>query len=256
MLRSRGAGLKSDRCASGLRRCCDRNHANGFGYGVQLMRTAISFILTLLAVLCVVILMASASEVFGQTGAMMPDVYPVFQNSAGSGPVANGFVCTTTSGTSTALSTFREYTNTTANQNPIRLNASGRAVNGATLVPIFLGPVQYRITLYAAGTGNTCNGVAMGAQVWQQDNVYDFGQLMAASLVTITSLNNRQFCASGANAGAKIVAAMALLPSTGGIVDCSNLQGAQTVSVDVFGSMTKPVVLILGAATFTASDGK
>ena len=163
------------------------------------MRTAISFILTLLTVLCVVLLMASASEVFGQTGAMMPDVYPVFQNSAGSGPVANGFVCTTSSGTSTALSTFREYTNTTANQNPIRLNASGRAVNGATLVPIFLGPVQYRITLYAAGTGNTCNGTTVGAQVWQQDNVYDFGQLMAASLVTITSLNNRQFCAAGAN---------------------------------------------------------
>ena len=218
------------------------------------MKTAISFILTLFAALCVVLLMASASEVFGQVGAMMPSVYPVFQNSAGSGPVANGFVCTTSSGTSTLQATFREYTNTTANQNPIRLNASGRAVNGATLVPIFLGPVQYRITLYAAGTGNTCNGVTMGAQVWQQDNVYDFGQLMAASLVTITSLNNRQFCAAaGANFGVKFTNAAALLPSTGGIIDCSNLQGAQTIASDVFTGQTKPILLIWPTGTASSS---
>lgn len=144
------------------------------------MKTLFSF---LFAIILLII------PAFGQTGGLMPNVYPVFTNVNGTTPVANGFVCTTTSGSATVLApTYREYTNTTANQNPIRLNSSGRAVNGSTLVPIFLGAVEYRIALYAAGTGNTCNTVAMGTKIWEMDHVYNLEQLLTAGLAAFTKI--------------------------------------------------------------------
>ena len=53
---------------------------------------------------------------------------------------------------------------------------------------------------------------------------------------------------SGADAGAKIAAAIADLPATGGTVDARGLEGAQTISTDVFSGVTKAVTLILTAA--------
>ncbi len=70
---------------------------------------------------------------------------------------------------------------------------------------------------------------------------------------TNSVINNRQYCFTGANAGIKITAAIAALPSTGGVVDCSNLQGAQTITTDVFTGITKPIILIFGAASYTVS---
>jgi hypothetical protein len=50
----------------------------------------------------------------------------------------------------------------------------------------------------------------------------------------------------GANASAKIIAAIASLPSTGGVVDGTMLQGTQTISSTiVIGSSTRPVTLLL-----------
>ncbi len=59
---------------------------------------------------------------------------------------------------------------------------------------------------------------------------------------------------AGATAGAKIQAAIDDLPSTGGTVDARGLEGAQVISTTVtVGSTTKPVQLLLGAATYTVS---
>ena len=58
---------------------------------------------------------------------------------------------------------------------------------------------------------------------------------------------------SGDDAGEKIAAAIADLPSTGGIVDARGLEGAQTCTGDVFSGVTKPVTLFLGACTCTLS---
>ena len=58
---------------------------------------------------------------------------------------------------------------------------------------------------------------------------------------------------TGADAGAKIAAAIADLPSTGGTVDARGLEGAQTISSDMFGGITKPVTLLLGATTLSLS---
>lgn len=79
----------------------------------------------------------------------------------------------------------------------------------------------------------------------------DFGNL---TNVSTAKLNNTETCVrSGATADVKIRAAIAALPSTGGIVDCTDLQGAQTISGLI--TIDKPVTLLLGYATFTMTKG-
>ncbi|GEM_PF-2859738 len=58
---------------------------------------------------------------------------------------------------------------------------------------------------------------------------------------------------SGADAGAKIAAAIADLPITGGTVDARGLEGTQTISTNPFFGVTKPVCLQLGASTYSLS---
>jgi hypothetical protein len=57
---------------------------------------------------------------------------------------------------------------------------------------------------------------------------------------------------SGENAGAKIAAAIANLPSTGGTVDARGIEGG-AISQDLFAGVTKPVTLLLGHGTYTFS---
>lgn len=200
------------------------------------------------------LLMASSNHVFGQNnGAMLPWARPNFITAAGA-LAANGFVCTTTTGTTTPLATFSEQTLTTANANPITLNAAGLPVSGANEIRIFLQSDSYRIAVYAAGTGNTCNGVTVGTLIRQMDNVYDLALLMTDDF-NPTILDNVVHCAqyAGATAGARMVAAIAALPATGGTVDCRGLEGAQTVSQNIFANNTRCFTLLLGAATYSAS---
>jgi hypothetical protein len=62
---------------------------------------------------------------------------------------------------------------------------------------------------------------------------------------------------AGADAGAKISAAITDLPATGGTVDARGLEGAaQVISSGLtLGSATKPVTLLLGAATYELQAG-
>lgn len=71
---------------------------------------------------------------------------------------------------------------------------------------------------------------------------------------TIMSDNKVQKCNafSGANAGAKIVACIAALPSTGGTADARGLEGAQTLT-NFWSGVTKPVTVLLGAGTYTTA---
>ena len=74
------------------------------------------------------------------------------------------------------------------------------------------------------------------------------------TLLGAAYLNAADF--SGVDAGAKIAAAIAALPTTGGTVDARGLEGTQTWASDPFVGVTKPVRLSLGAAThsITASS--
>jgi hypothetical protein len=195
-------------------------------------------------------ILLAAAPAFGQSSSIAPWITPQFKN--GNAPIANGFVCTTASGSATNwTATYQDSALGTPNQNPIRLNTAGEPVNGSSFVQIFLLPTSYRFTIYAAAplTGTKCNGVNVGALIRQVDPVYDLSELITAGLVTFTSINNRQYCTTGANFGAKFTAAVALLPGTGGIVDCSNLQGAQSITADVFTGVTKPITLIWPTGT-------
>ncbi len=58
---------------------------------------------------------------------------------------------------------------------------------------------------------------------------------------------------AGSDAGAKIAAAVATLPPSGGVVDARGFSGAQTVSTDPFSSSPTPAVVLLGSATFNTS---
>jgi parallel beta-helix repeat protein len=58
---------------------------------------------------------------------------------------------------------------------------------------------------------------------------------------------------SGADAGARIAACIADLPPTGGTCDARELEGAQSITSDVFSGVTKPGTLLLGAATYTVT---
>src|SRR3990167_2509171 len=143
-------------------------------------------IITALMVLFMLLMFLGAQEAFGQNnGSLPPWFWPAFPNSSGSGPAANGFVCTTTTGTTTPLATYSEQTLTTANANPITLNSAGRPVSGANEIRIYLQSASYRFTVYAAGTGNTCNGTTVVSQLRKVDNVYDYRQMIRTGLVQV-----------------------------------------------------------------------
>lgn len=73
--------------------------------------------------------------------------------------------------------------------------------------------------------------------------------------LTAGSINNREYCLGSGTFAVQVNAAQALLPATGGVVDCSNLQGVQPTSPGVtLGSSSKPVQLVLGpGVTITLS---
>lgn len=203
----------------------------------------------------IILILGSATEVFGQNnGGLLPALPPSFLNASGT-VAASGRICTTTTGTSTSLATYSNAALTTALPNPIVLDALGRpTTNGTTRASIYLTAASYRIALYAAGTGNTCNATAVGTQIWVQDGVYDLAQMQTLTFST-RNLNGVRQCSefTGATAGARIISAIADLPSTGGTVDCRGLEGAQSITADPFVGVTRQVHLILGAATFTLS---
>lgn len=202
------------------------------------------------------VLFLCGCPLFAQTsGAFMPALPPTFSGASG-GPASLGKLCTLKAGTTTTWqAVYTDSALAVPFANPIHLNSIGQPLtvnNGTSTSAIYLsatGGGNYKMILYAAGTGNTCNGEAVGAAIWTRDNVYDLGELIVNGLVTLTSVNNRQYCTAAGNFDAKFTAAAALLPSTGGIVDCSNLQGAQTISSDVFTGVAKPITLLWPSAT-------
>lgn len=201
-------------------------------------RSIVVFICAATLTMCV------REPVFAQnTGALLPDVLPVFPNASGSGVNANGFVCTEVSGTNTALLTYQDSALTLANQDPIRLNAAGRASNMGAEVSIFLQPQSYRIVIFAPGTTNSCNGVSVGATIRTVDNVYDLAQIFAP--FGSVNCNNQ----SGANAGAKFTACVAALPAIGGIADMTQVACPQIFATDVFSGVTKNVEVYIPACT-------
>jgi hypothetical protein len=108
----------------------------------------------------------------------------------------------------------------------------------ATCVPAFniTGFAVGQIPLAKVVTGASAITTVTDVRTWFVDS-NSYGPVCRADLMP------------GADAGAKIAAAIAALPSTGGTVDARGLEGPQTISQNVFAGVTKPVRLLLGASS-------
>ncbi len=148
--------------------------------------------------------------------------------------------------------------------------ANGAILPGATITPNdCLAPSNtFYVTQFYTSQGqlvrqNNFAVVAVGGVPLTQ---FDLGtavpttltssNISFVSLANINSvLNNIRLCAGfpGANAGAKIAACIANLPTTGGTADARGLEGAQAITADFFSGVTKTGTLLLGAAQYTTT---
>ena len=168
-------------------------------------------------------------------------------------PLASGKLHTFVTLTTTPLATFTDSGGGTPNANPVILDAGGFA-------SVWLTPG----TLYTFQLDNSADVLQWTEDNVSTDNLLNLAntwttlQTFSAGIVSTTTgekLNNIRFCDqfAGANAGVKIAACITDLPSTGGVADARGLEGAQIIAQDVFSGITKPVRLLLGAATFTTT---
>ncbi len=97
---------------------------------------------------------------------------------------------------------------------------------------------------------------------WKDDAGTEFGPFAAPAVAltwtapqTFINANNVRYANAfaGADAGAKIAACVADLPSAGGTCDARGLEGAQTIAASI--AINKPVRLLLGPTTFTWTGG-
>ncbi len=108
-------------------------------------------------------------SVFGQVYTLAPIPKLTYLTNTG-GILAGYKLCTYAAGSTTPLTSYSNSTGTT-NSNPITIDSAGRA-------NVFISSAAYKFVLYAAYSGsgsNTCNGVQVGAEVWSQDNIRDYG---------------------------------------------------------------------------------
>ena len=116
-----------------------------------------------------------AASAFGQTGGALQPV-PIQQPLDNAGRTLQGqCLYTYAAGTTTPQTTYSNSALSVPNTNPIVLNGFGREP------AVYLSAVSYKIVLAYATTPGNCP-VSPGTVIWSQDNVYDFGQLLKATL--------------------------------------------------------------------------
>lgn len=179
-------------------------------------------------------------------------------------PLANQnvAVCTQPANTSTTpcspLATLATSTSTTSGgTNPLPIcigpnNPSSGCMDGNGNFFFYAVPGLYTIQVYGpqVATPFVQPDVSVGAS-----GIGSFTTLTVSGTATLKNINNIQFCSqfAGADNAARCAAAIAALPSTGGVVyndEC----GAQTWGSNIFASVSKPVTLqAVCAATYTVS---
>jgi hypothetical protein len=145
------------------------------------MMKKVAFFVAVLTVLSC----ARVVPVVGQ-GALLP---PIQQFHGSTSSLASGAkLCTIAAGTTTSwLATYSNRALSAALPNPITLNSLGRpTTNGSTVTPVYIQPLDYKLILYAAGTGNSCNGTTVGTKIWELDYQFDYGQEVESSLASGT----------------------------------------------------------------------
>lgn len=190
-------------------------------------------------------LLMAAAPLLPQTGGNLPWIAENFLNSVGV-ILPGGKLCSYQAGTTTPLATFTDQNLMTHNANPMILGSDGRPQQA-----IYLDAVSYKFVLRTAGTDSTCS---TGSVVYTVDFKYDLASLIRGGVVSINPLNGTAYCPTdGFNFGTEYTTAYSVLPSTGGRIDCSNLQGAQSITGDPFNLTTKPVTLVWPTGTASSS---
>jgi hypothetical protein len=125
---------------------------------------------------------------------------------------------------------------------PIELNTMQPTSVGASFpTPILASPGADQSIVSGnllPASGNTTQSLGSGTAPWNAE---------------FRALNNVVYADAfpGANMGAKIANAIAVLPATGGIVDARAFQGAQTFSSNPFAGIVGPVTLLTGNCTIS-----
>ena len=208
------------------------------------------------------VLMLGTSIVPAQVSvAPLPIPKVQFLNGVGK-PLAWGRVCTYASGGSTPLATYTDNTGSTPNATCATPTTGGIILDSGGFGNIWLGPYSYKIVLqdstravvWTVDGVNSPTGALTIAGLTVTGNLAVTGSSVFTGPITGNAkiLNNIRYCDqfTGANAGAKIAACIADLPSTGGTADARAFEGAQTITSDPFAGVTKPGTLVLGNATF------
>lgn len=185
---------------------------------------------TLQKILIATALIVSALPAFGQ-GTVSPVARQQFFDNNGD-PLAGGWLCSYEAGTTTLANTYTTSALTTANSNPLVLDAAGRAT-------IFLSPGRsYKFVLKSATTPVNCT---TGTTIWSVDNVSAVPASSAALDVTGT-------------AGESIAAGDAVYLSTG----AGSLNAGQWYKMDAdlaYKSVTTLQVGIAPSAIAAAATG-
>ena len=202
-----------------------------------------------------VLLLLMPALAFGQ-GAPMPALPPDFLGSTGA--VANGAkLCTLSAGTTTPLATYSNVTLTSALPNPITLSSLGRpTTNGSTETSVYLQAQSYKFILYAAGTGNTCNGTSVGSAIWTRDNIAAYNTYATTFATKMDDKECHTSQQSGATLGARITACQTALASTGGNIITTGDNGSQSItgSVTISKSNVKLICPPPGASNITVTS--
>lgn len=184
--------------------------------------------------------------------------------------IPSGKLCSFLAGTTTPHPLYNDPDLAVGHQisNPMILTSSSRAPSR-----VYLDANSYKFILYADLPSAPLTCPYTGSIIWTMDQQYDSALLMLSlnntwsgnqifnGTVTMTdglsvtpAINNRQFCSPGSSFTSGFAAAASALPSTGGIVDCSNLQGTETLTSDVFNvTSPKPILVIMPTGTVGAT---
>lgn len=161
----------------------------------------------------------SAASLMGQTGALSPvPIQQIFDNSGK--PLIGGCLYSFATGTTTPLATYSNKTLTSANPNPIVLDASGRAP------AIFLSPTSYKFVLGQRFL-NACPATP-GTVIWSQDPVFDAGQSAMTALTAEIAL-------LASSAGSAQIGF--LQAGSGAVSETVQAKLRQTVSIADFGAV-------------------
>jgi hypothetical protein len=153
----------------------------------------------------------------------------------------SAYVCVFQAGTQNEAPIFADINLKTARHNPLRLDADGIPLAEGGNSGVYLSPeVTYKFVLYPGSQSRPCKVKQSARSIWQRDHV----EPRKAKVANCSSY-------AGSDAGTRIAACIADLPPDGGIADAEGITELQALSIDPFQGIKKPVVLVLGAGTYT-----